>query len=281
MAQDAAQRRGKGQPDLGLDLKLHDARQLILDGIFNGDDLDGFFVQCVQTGVQRGGLAASGRSGEEDDAVRLLHQGAQDLEVIRQKPQVFQRDEHLHGQDADDHILPVEARDDRDAQIDLLVLDFDDRPAILREAPLHDVELGDDLDPGDDRRLEVARLLRHALVIEDPIHAIAHADAIAEGLDVDIRGARGDRLGEDLIDQRDHRGRISGFLHVFNLLEADRLALLGLFGAHRLARQDLLDRLRSNPVGASDRQQDLLFRRQDPLDRIPQVQLQIFRHPNR
>src|SRR5438876_4209043 len=70
MAQDRAQTAGKRQPGLLGDLNLVYAAQLVLDWIFDGDDLADGVVDFVQRSVERRGLAAAGRAGDENDAVR-------------------------------------------------------------------------------------------------------------------------------------------------------------------------------------------------------------------
>ena len=53
-------------------LHLVDAVHLVLDGIFHGDDVRGRVVEQLQGGIERRALAASGRSRDEDQAVRLV-----------------------------------------------------------------------------------------------------------------------------------------------------------------------------------------------------------------
>src|SRR5207244_2664047 len=87
---------------------------------------------------------------------------------------------------------------------------------VLGQALLADVELGEDLDARDDRALERPRDAARPL-LERAGHTIAHADAAALGLDVDIRGLALDPLGDDLIDEPLDllaSGRVRGLLHV-------------------------------------------------------------------
>ena len=72
LPQDGPQQAGEGQADLRAHLDLVDALELILDRVFDGDDLSGDRVQCQQPGVERGGLAAAGRPGHQHDAVGQL-----------------------------------------------------------------------------------------------------------------------------------------------------------------------------------------------------------------
>ena len=53
-------------------------RELVLDRILDGEDVEVRLVDLVQARVERGRLAGAGRAGDEDDAVgprdQVLHQ---------------------------------------------------------------------------------------------------------------------------------------------------------------------------------------------------------------
>ncbi len=72
LPQDRAQQGGEVQPDLRLDLDLVDARELVLDRVLDRDDLARDRVERQQPGIQRRGLAAAGRPGDQHDAVRQV-----------------------------------------------------------------------------------------------------------------------------------------------------------------------------------------------------------------
>ena len=74
LAQDRAQGLGEVEVDLGVDLGLADAGQLVLDRVLDRHDVAAAGVQPAQRRVQRGGLARAGGAGHQDDAVRLLDQ---------------------------------------------------------------------------------------------------------------------------------------------------------------------------------------------------------------
>src|SRR4030095_11547024 len=69
LTQDRAERRGEGDDDVGVDRHLDDAVDVVLDRILAGDDLVSHFVQLIDGGIERGGLARSRRTGDEDDAI--------------------------------------------------------------------------------------------------------------------------------------------------------------------------------------------------------------------
>ena len=130
---------------------------LVFDGVLDGDDLVLGRADLGQGGVEGRRLAAAGRTGDQDHAVGLGDVAAELLEDLvgeaeQVEPELGDRlGDHLLVQDADDGILAVDAGHDRDAEVDRLVLDPQPEPAVLGDAALGDVQVGHDLDPGDDR----------------------------------------------------------------------------------------------------------------------------------
>ena len=72
-----------------------------------------------------------------------------------------------------------------------------------RELALRDVEPRHDLDAGDDGRRQPGGLGVHRL--QDAVVAAADAEAVLERLDVDVRGARLERVGDQERDEADDR----------------------------------------------------------------------------
>ncbi len=75
--------------------------------------------------------------------------------------------------------------------------------AVLRQAPLRDVERGHDLDARGERRLEARRRLHD--VVEDAVDAEADSQIVLEGLDVDVARSALDRVGHQRVDELDER----------------------------------------------------------------------------
>ena len=69
--QDGAEAAREGQALLLVDRDLRDALELILDGIFDGDDLVFVVLDLAQRGVERGGFAGTGGAGDQHHAVGL------------------------------------------------------------------------------------------------------------------------------------------------------------------------------------------------------------------
>ena len=69
VAQDRAQAAREGEPLLLVHRDLQHAGQLVLDRVLDGDDLVLAAVHLGERGVERGGLAAAGGTGDEEHAV--------------------------------------------------------------------------------------------------------------------------------------------------------------------------------------------------------------------
>ena len=61
---------GEGEIDLRLDLDLVDALELVFDRVLDRQHLAVDGVEFEQGGVERRRLAAAGRAGDQNDAVR-------------------------------------------------------------------------------------------------------------------------------------------------------------------------------------------------------------------
>ena len=82
VAEDGAQAAGEGEALLLVDGNLRDAADLVLDRVFDGDDLVFFALDLVERGVEGGGLAGAGGAGDEHHAVGLLDVAAEAAEVV-------------------------------------------------------------------------------------------------------------------------------------------------------------------------------------------------------
>ena len=88
-------------------------------GILDGEDFPGRLVEDREHGGERGGLAAAGRPGDDDDAVRKREQFAQ-LGLVRGKKPSFSIREQaaVLRQQADHGGLAVLGRHDGDADVE-------------------------------------------------------------------------------------------------------------------------------------------------------------------
>ena len=114
-------------------------------------------VQLAQGGVERGRLTGAGRAGDDHDAVGLVDELADDVEVVLAHAELVEVEadvaavEHAH-----DDALAEHRRQHADAKVDRLVVDVQLDAAVLRQAALGDVEVGHDLDARADGRRRCA-----------------------------------------------------------------------------------------------------------------------------
>ncbi len=173
--------------------------------------------------------------------------------------------DRLLVQDADDGVLAVNARHDRDAEVDRLPRQPQLEAAVLRHALLGDVELRHDLDARDDRAVEAPidrahRRLQHA------VDAILHVHGVVARLDVDVARPPLNRGVDRRVHQPDDRARVGGQLVdgeliVAGVVLAEQLELEALGRLLEDARralallEDRLDR-RRRPDGHLDRRRE-------------------------
>ena len=171
VAQHRAQDMGEAQPDLRLDLDLVDAVELILDRVLDGQHLAVRRVELDQRGVERGGLAAAGRAGDQDDAVRPGQRLAIGRERLGLEAERDEVERHAAAiEHAQHHALAVHGRQGRDAQVDVLAAHREADAAVLRQPALGDVEPRHDLEARDDRGAQLGgRRLHVAQHAVDPV----------------------------------------------------------------------------------------------------------------
>ena len=207
---------GERQADLRIDVDLVDPVHLVFHRVFDGDDLLVRQVDALERGIERGGLAAAGRAGDQENAVRqageVLH--ARQHAVVEAQPAQVVEIARGAVEQAHHHAFAVERRQRGDAQVHFAAQDLDLDAAVLRQAALGDVQLGHQLQARDDGGLQLAR--RRLLVEQHAVHAEADAELLLERLDVDVAGALLERVGDHGVHQADDR-RLAG--HVAQVLE--------------------------------------------------------------
>ena len=219
VSQNGAQPAREGHVDLGVHLYLVDSVQVILDGVFDGEQLDLAADDFLKRRVQGGRLSAAGRAGYQDDPVRTRDQGVEQSERVGVHAQFRQRVQHgALVENPHDDPLAEEHRDHADADVDLASAHLELYPPVLREALLGDVQVGHDLDTADDRRLELADLRGDRGVLKHAVDAIADAQVVLVRLDMNIAGPLVQRLQEYLVDQLYDRCLLGHLQQVFAVL---------------------------------------------------------------
>ena len=98
-------------------------------------------------------------------------------------------------ENTNNNFFAVRGGQDRDTQVDLFSQNANPEPAVLREAPLGNVQSGQNLDAGGDRQLQRfrRRLRRHQFAVD----AVAKFERVVKWLDVNVRRLFFDCLGQN------------------------------------------------------------------------------------
>src|SRR4030095_1489581 len=134
------------------------------------------------------------RTGYEHHPVRLTN-------VLPESPQLLLREtkdielelgellaDRFLVQDTDDGVLAMDARHDRDTEVDSLTGHAHLETSVLRNALLGDVELRHHFHARDDRAVKLLPDRTHGR-LEDSIDAVLHVNGVVACLDVDVAGA--------------------------------------------------------------------------------------------
>src|SRR5215469_3016888 len=242
--QDRAQPAGKSEALFLVDGYLQHARQLVLDRVFDGDDLVAPGLRLGDGRVERRSLAAAGGSGDQQHAVGQRAQPAQlfddvTLEAQHVQPQAAHLGERLLVEDTQHGIFAEDARDDRYAEVDRPSVHGDLEAPVLRDAPLGDIELGHHLDARDDllSQLDAADggdVRQHA------VEAVAHHQPDGARLEVNVARAGAQGVVHGRVHQTHYRARVLADSYVGEvvdpLLRPRRLLRFGQHGVDRAQR---------------------------------------------
>ena len=146
--------------------------------------------------------------GDQHHAPRLVDRHLELVQRLLLEPELGHVEHQLRLVEETKHdLLAEERRQTRDAEVDVAhlaaVLEADLDAAVLRQPLLGDVQLGHDLDARGDRVAELHRRLHD--VVENAVDAVADAQLLLVGLDVDVARALLNRRHQDDVDQLDDR----------------------------------------------------------------------------
>ena len=120
LAEHAPQQLGEADVRLGVDLRLPQPRDGVLDRVLDRVDLPLAVVQVPQAGVERRRLARAGRAAHEDQAAGDVEHRGQLVElpaaIMPSWSSAITCD--VQTEQADRHVLAVQGRDRADAQVD-------------------------------------------------------------------------------------------------------------------------------------------------------------------
>ena len=252
LAHDRAQRVREREVDLRLHLDLVDPGHLVLDRILDREDLHVRLVELVERRVERRRLARAGRPRDEEDAVGLLQRLEEAPERVVEEAQLGEVERHAAlVEDPHHDALAVHRRHRRHAQVDLLALHAQPDAPVLRQPPLGDVEVREDLDARDHGGREPAR--RRLDLVQHAVDPVAHDQPVLERLDVDVGRARSERVGDQQRHEADHRRLRREVLQLLHVgVERDLVA------AHLdVVADDLAHRALAAPVEPLERRVEL------------------------
>ena len=245
-AQDASERGGEGEVDLGLHGDLDHAVEFVFHRVLDRNDTTLFHIEAAEEGVERGALATAGGAGDEDDAVRGRNEATDALFVGGVEAEGGEI-EALLAEEAEADIFAVDAWDCGHADIDRLAGDFQGDAAVLGAAALGNVEAGHDFQAGDHGILEHFNPLGDGCFVENAVDAVADAEVVAEGFKVDVSRSLVETLAEDLIHELHDRGLGVVLVHHGDfLLHAAGEVVLAAF-------EEFLESVGADAVGALER----------------------------
>ncbi len=158
----------------------------------------------VEGGVKGGGLAAAGRSGNQDDAAGPGEEPFHGPHIGRGETDIGQRDDPpLLVEETEHHPFAEKGGDDGYADVHIPSGDDDPESPVLGEPFLGDVQSRHDLHPGNKGILHDLGGSEH--LVEESVDPEAHLHFPFERLDVDVAGPFLDRLEDDGVQEPDHR----------------------------------------------------------------------------
>src|SRR3977135_709839 len=172
---------------------LQHPRQLVLDRVFDRDDLVASGLSLGERRVQGGGLATAGGTCAQQHAGGPGGGAAQlfddvPLETQHIQPQAAHLGERLLVEDAQHRVFAEDAGNDRHAEVNRAAVYGDLESAVLGDTPLGNVQLRHYLDTRNDLLGELATAYgRNAR--EHAIQAIAHHQPARDRLEVNVAGA--------------------------------------------------------------------------------------------
>ena len=158
--------------------------------------------------VERRGLSASRGPGHQHHPVGLADELAESFQLALGNSQHVEAEltellaDRLLVEDADDDVLPVDARHDRHPEVDRPTSNPELEPPVLGNPPLGDVELGHHFQPRHDGLVVLVVDGLHRRV-EDTVDPVLESDMVLLGLHVDVARAALDAVEKQGVDQLD------------------------------------------------------------------------------
>ena len=263
VAQDGSQPGLEGHAHLVIDGDLVDALQVVFDRVLDRQHLESRTHDFVERRVEGRGFTGTGGPGDQDNSVGSFDEASESAVGFLIHAQLGQGEEHVGlVEQTHDHAFAEQHGDDRDADVDLPPADVELDAPVLRDAALGDVQVRQDLDARDDRRLKPVHLRRHRGLVEDTVDAVANGHLVLVGLDMDIASPLVHRLDDDLVDQADDR-RLLGHLQQILAAAGDGTTGFVVVGS------EFVERVATQTVVGLDELLDVILDGQDGVDLQP------------
>ena len=204
----------------------------------------------VQRRVQRGRLAAAGRSSHQHDAVGLIQLRLVGLQLRLGHAQLVQPDQRRGPvENTQHHTFTVDRGHRGHPQVHRPLGRLKPDVPVLGHKTLRDVHAAHDFQTRHDRRLQV--LGRRALVVQHAVDPKLDLQVFLERLYVDVARPGRHRLVDDQVHQVHHRRFARQGLQVLGQVHGCGIASLDKLVAFALHRTDQPRHVR--PVGPADR----------------------------
>src|SRR5208283_3630264 len=243
MTQDGTQTAGEGQTLFFVDRNLGDAAYLILDRVFNGDDLVFVGLDLVDGGVEGRGFAAARRPGDQHHAVGFLDVAAKAAQVVVVEPDNVEREllellaHRLLVEHAEHGVFAVDRGHDGNAEVDGAATVFHAEAAVLGHAALGNIEFAHDLNGRNDGGVVLLADGRHGAG-EHAVDTKLDDHRVVPRLDVNIARPPLQRRKNRGVDQTDDRAHVRARRRR-QLVDGDGLVVPGLVLADHVERESL------------------------------------------
>mmetsp|Transcript_23988 Transcript_23988/g.43904 ORF Transcript_23988/g.43904 Transcript_23988/m.43904 type:complete len:505 (+) Transcript_23988:8391-9905(+) len=203
LPQRGAQPVGKGHANLGVDLRLADALQVILNRVLDRDDVALVPVGQLQQGIERRGFARPRGAGGKDDPVGQRRQPFQQRDLCRAQAQVGQWQQPRRPvKDPQHDPLTIVAGQRTDPGVDGTPAKAKRDAAVLGQARFGDVQPRHHLEPGHHTPCRHVRAVHDLL--QKSVDPHARPQPVFVGFDMQVRRAGRHRTAQQLVDQLDH-----------------------------------------------------------------------------
>ena len=158
-----------------VDLYLVDTGKLILDRVFDGDELAGRSVDGVEKCVKTGGFTGTGRPCDQKDSVGIVDDFGDHIQVVGVETELrnIQLDTCLIENTHYD-TLAVSGGNTRHTQVDVFFAHAHLDTSVLRDTLFGNIQPGHDLQSAGQIGLQEFRRRIH--FAQNAVHAVAHTD---------------------------------------------------------------------------------------------------------